>query len=833
MAWKAKTSAVDIPTRVFISATSKDLGTVREMVKQALLTMGCMPIEQSNFPPDYRSVREMLRQKIANCEAVIHIVGLRYGAEPDPATLPEGTARRSYTQIEAEIARQLDKKLYLFVCPENFPYDSAPPEAEEKRQLQQTYRQELSKGEALRTEIKDREQVALKVRELQFELEKLQKRLHRDWRRQMFLAASLILILALIAGGIFYIAREVTGTRHQITNIERSRHADLEAVGAELISLQTQLAQAGQKLSDLKPEAIYQQLSKRLGLSKEEIASLIAIGKHSKDLSEQAAAALASLDFGQAESLYVQAATTQEQNFLKAAHDLLGAGRAASLSMRFAEVVGHLERADGALTAAGGREKDPKLWFEIRDTWITALFQDGIRAEPQRGVAALRKSLEMAKETLTQISRSLAPQDWAQTQNDLGNVLENLGMRTVGDESAQYFKQSVAAFRSALEVRTREQSPQDWAMTQNNLGVVLKDLGTRTSGDESAQYFKQSVAAYRSALEVYTREQSPQDWAMTQDNLGNVLKELGTRTSGDESAQYFKQSVAAHRNALEVRTHEQLPQDWARTQNNLGNVLDLLGTRTSGEESAQYFKQSVDAYLSALEVYTREQLPQDWAATQNNLGIVLDELGTRTSGEESAQYFKQSVAAYRSALEVYTRQQLPQDWARTQNNLGNVLKEHGTRTSGEESAQYFKQSVAAYRGALEVRTREQLPQDWAMTQNNLGNVLKEHGTRTSGEESAQYFKQSVAAYRSALEVRTREQLPQDWATTQNNLGLVLRDLGTRTAGDEGKRLLGEAITAFSSALEIFTPETNSYAHERAKNSLRKTREALVEKADKP
>ena len=77
-------------TRVFISATSKDLGTVRELVEEVLLTMDCMPIEQTNFPPDYRSVREMIEEKVAGCEAVIHIVGIRYGAEPDPSTLPEG-----------------------------------------------------------------------------------------------------------------------------------------------------------------------------------------------------------------------------------------------------------------------------------------------------------------------------------------------------------------------------------------------------------------------------------------------------------------------------------------------------------------------------------------------------------------------------------------------------------------------------------------------------------------------------------------------------------------------------------------------------------------------
>src|ERR1700738_2177221 len=83
-------------TEVFISATSDDLRTVREIVKQGLLTMGYFPIEQTNFAPDYRPVRQMLETRIAQCDAVIHIVGVRYGAEP--ASVPEGQARRSYTQ---------------------------------------------------------------------------------------------------------------------------------------------------------------------------------------------------------------------------------------------------------------------------------------------------------------------------------------------------------------------------------------------------------------------------------------------------------------------------------------------------------------------------------------------------------------------------------------------------------------------------------------------------------------------------------------------------------------------------------------------------------------
>jgi hypothetical protein len=37
---------------VFISATSADLGSYRQVVKDALLTLGAHPIEERNFPTD-------------------------------------------------------------------------------------------------------------------------------------------------------------------------------------------------------------------------------------------------------------------------------------------------------------------------------------------------------------------------------------------------------------------------------------------------------------------------------------------------------------------------------------------------------------------------------------------------------------------------------------------------------------------------------------------------------------------------------------------------------------------------------------------------------------
>ena len=40
------------PPKVFISATSGDLRSIRQIVKEALLTINCHPVEQTNFEPD-------------------------------------------------------------------------------------------------------------------------------------------------------------------------------------------------------------------------------------------------------------------------------------------------------------------------------------------------------------------------------------------------------------------------------------------------------------------------------------------------------------------------------------------------------------------------------------------------------------------------------------------------------------------------------------------------------------------------------------------------------------------------------------------------------------
>jgi hypothetical protein len=264
----------DKRTEVFVSATSGDLRGVRQIVKEGLLTMGYYPVEQANFPPDYRSVVEMLQARIAECDAVVHFVGVRYGAEPDPATLPPGEPRCSFTQLEAELARRLGKKVFVFLCPDDFPFDPEPDtEPEDKRALQRAYRESVgTRGEHLFNTVQDATDVTRQIRELQLDLEKLRGTIKRQqWHTRAAFGAVAAALVAVAVGVWWWLPSVIDeGTAiddarirvHLTEEIDRTadeRIRELEAAGAawrEIEAIRTerlaQLAQIDRMLESIR-----------------------------------------------------------------------------------------------------------------------------------------------------------------------------------------------------------------------------------------------------------------------------------------------------------------------------------------------------------------------------------------------------------------------------------------------------------------------------------------------------------------------------------------------------------------------------------------------------
>ena len=87
--------------RIFISATTRDLASIRRKVKDRLVTLSYLPVEQEHFGLHPGTIRSLLREKIGQSDAVVHIVGELYGT----GLQEKGSDSRSYTQIEYDLGQ--------------------------------------------------------------------------------------------------------------------------------------------------------------------------------------------------------------------------------------------------------------------------------------------------------------------------------------------------------------------------------------------------------------------------------------------------------------------------------------------------------------------------------------------------------------------------------------------------------------------------------------------------------------------------------------------------------------------------------------------------------
>ena len=137
-------------------------------------------------------------------------------------------------------------------------------------------------------------------------------------------------------------------------------------------------------------------------------------------------------------------------------------------------------------------------------------------------------------------------------------------------------ERAIATYERAAEVFTRDTHPDEWARTQDALGEVYRN---RIRGDR-ADNLEKAIEHYEAALTVRTREAIPPDWALAQANLGIAYLD---RLRGDR-AESLEKAIAAHAEALTVRTREALPQEWATTQHNLARAYE---NRIHGNRAGQ------------------------------------------------------------------------------------------------------------------------------------------------------------------------------------------------------------------------------------------------------
>lgn len=153
---------------IFISGVSHEFGSFRDAVENEIEMKCCFAENQPGFPPDYRTVEQMLRPRLHDSDAVIHIVGFRYGSEPNQR--PADAPRRSYTQMEFDIARELQKPVYVFLSTDAAvrqpPTPGEKPEDAEAAALQLAHREAVKKADHLYYFFKDQAELCKLVAEI-------------------------------------------------------------------------------------------------------------------------------------------------------------------------------------------------------------------------------------------------------------------------------------------------------------------------------------------------------------------------------------------------------------------------------------------------------------------------------------------------------------------------------------------------------------------------------------------------------------------------------------------------------------------------------------------
>lgn len=116
--------------QVFVSSTYEDLKSERLAVTKALLEMGVMPLGMEFFPAASEAPTEVIQKFLQRCDYFIVISAGRYG------TICPGTGK-SYTEMEVDIAEELDVPILTFLHenPDQIPQAHCEKEPDQQLRL--------------------------------------------------------------------------------------------------------------------------------------------------------------------------------------------------------------------------------------------------------------------------------------------------------------------------------------------------------------------------------------------------------------------------------------------------------------------------------------------------------------------------------------------------------------------------------------------------------------------------------------------------------------------------------------------------------------------------
>jgi tetratricopeptide (TPR) repeat protein len=136
--------------RVFVSATTRDLGEHRRRVTESLNRAGCHVEVQEDFTAHGGKFLQKLRDYIASCDLVVCLVGDHFGWQPPDAALIPSPARDRYpeplvsaTEWEYFLADDCGCDVFLYLSEPGFTPATPSDDTPEKAAAHQRFREHL------------------------------------------------------------------------------------------------------------------------------------------------------------------------------------------------------------------------------------------------------------------------------------------------------------------------------------------------------------------------------------------------------------------------------------------------------------------------------------------------------------------------------------------------------------------------------------------------------------------------------------------------------------------------------------------------------------------
>ena len=223
------------------------------------------------------------------------------------------------------------------------------------------------------------------------------------------------------------------------------------------------------------------------------------------------------------------------------------------------------------------------------------------------GLINLKTSCELFEDTLGELPSVDHDLLAAKVCHYLGNGYGEIGIRSTGDEKADYLQKSIKCYEASLENNSFCESAERRANTLNNLSNAIVHLCSISSCFSSLDRVFYAKNCCDEALQVRVKERFPLEFAQTSTNLANAYLIL-SRVSSKDSVTYLRLAQRKCNDAQQIRSLDEVPLDWAETRLLQGEISEELG-RVAGEGVGELYEDPVKIYSEVLSVVQGANVP--------------------------------------------------------------------------------------------------------------------------------------------------------------------------------------------------------------------------------